>query len=280
MAAGAGSVRGDTTPVQRIPLKIGHRASNMKMIGDFKVFQVASQIPGITGVELQAGQSTPNLYDLDALRRYKKEANRWGFLIPSLAGVWEPGVTIRSPRARQNLEQSIRAAEMLGSSVVLVAAYSDSAPDMTDESSFGPLVALLQDVSRQAADSGVVLGIEMSMSPQDHRKFVDIAGSSAIKVYYDVHNVAYYGHAEDAIPGIRLIGKDRICQVHVKNEGYLIEEPGPIDWPGAFQAFNEIGYDGWYVFETQHKDRQQMLEATRRNVAFLQKHCEMPLADS
>ena len=263
---------------ERIPLKIGHRAASMKMVGDFDVFRVARQIPGILGVELQIAGGSPNLHDLDAVRRYKKEANRWGLMIPSLAGVWDRGVSFRSPDARRNLLQAIRAAELLGARVILVAGFRAESPDMSRESSYGPVVQLLANAAQPAADAGVVLGIETSMSPRDHARFIDLVASPAVKVYYDIHNMPYYGHAADAIPGIGLLGKERICQVHVKNEDRLIEEPGAIDWAAAFDELNRLGYDGWYVFETQHSSRPQMLESTARNVAFLQKHCRMPEA--
>lgn len=261
---------------QRIPLKIAHRASNMRLVGSFEIFKVVRQMPGLAGVELQSGLGTPNLHDLQAVRRYKEEANRWGLLVPSLAGVWQQGKSIRSPEARGDLEHAIRAAELLGSRVILVAAYKEDCPDLSKESSYGPVVALLSAAAVQAADAGVVLGIETSLDPQGHAKLVDMVGSPAVKVYYDVHNMASYGHSEQAISGIAMLGKHRICQVHVKNQARLIEEPGLIDWAAAFRAFNEIGYEGWYAFETQHKDRQQMLDATERNIAFLQKHCVMP----
>ena len=41
---------------QRVPLKIGHRAASMKMVGDFGVFRVARGIPGPGGVELHIAQ--------------------------------------------------------------------------------------------------------------------------------------------------------------------------------------------------------------------------------
>jgi sugar phosphate isomerase/epimerase len=278
-AAAANLVRARAADPQRLPLKIGHRAASMKMVGDFEVFRVARRMPGILGVELQIAGGNPNLHDPDAVRRYKKEAGRWGLMIPSLAGVWDKGQSFRTPGARKNLQQAIRAAEMLGSRVILVAGFRAESPDMSKESSYGPVVALLSGVAREAADAAVVLGIETSMSPRDHGKFVDLVGSPAVKVYYDIHNMPYYGHAAEAIPGITLLGKDRICQVHVKNEDHLIEEPGTVDWAAAFRALNEIGYDGWYVFETQHHDPGQMLDSTARNVAFLQKHCRMPVAE-
>lgn len=120
-------------------------------------------------------------------------------------------------------------------------------------------------------------GLENSLSPADNLKLVDLIDRPNIKVYYDIHNMAYYGYAADAIPGIALLGKRRICQVHVKNEDRPIAEPGLINWAEAFAALNAIEYDGWYVFETSHTSNPQMIEATQKNIDFMRKHCRMPL---
>jgi len=281
--AAAESARGargqQTAPVtQRVPLKIGHRAANMHMVGDFDVFRLARQIPELMGVELQVAGAKPNLRDLDVTRRYKREANRWGMMIPSIAGVWDRGVNIMSPEGRSTVRQSIRAGELLGVRHILVATLDKGCPDMSKESSYGPVVELLADVARDAADAGIVLGIEASMSPEDHRKLIDLVNQPSVRVYYDIYNIVIYAGAQQAISGIKLLGRSRICQVHVKNENRLIEEPGPLDWKGAFEALNEIEYDGWFVFETGHTDRAEMLQATAKNIAFLQKQCRMPLA--
>ncbi len=264
---------------QRVPVKIGHRAASMKMVGDFDVFRVASRIPGLSGVELQIAAGEPNLWDLDAARRYKAEAHRWGIHVPSLAGVWGRGVSIKSsPVAGLQLLKAIRAAELIGSRVILVAFFRDRAPDMRDEDSYGPIVDLLRQAVGAARDAGVVLGLENSLSPADNARLVDMVASPEVKVYYDVHNMAFYGHGEQAVSGIRLLGKDRICQVHVKNDERLIEEAGPVDWRAAFAAFNEIGYEGWYVFESRHASREQLIESTARNIAFLRSQCVMGAA--
>ncbi len=284
IAGGTGLTRsivqepGSAAPnLEQVPLKIGHRAANMKMVGNFDVFKVARRIPGLLGVELQAAAGNPDLFDLDAVRRYKKEANRWGMIIPSLAGVWVKGGSIRSSFAGIDLMQTIRASELLGASVILAAFFDQNAPDMKVESSYGPVVELLQRAAPFAADAGVTLGLENSLNPADNLKLIDLIGRPNVKIYYDVHNVAHYGYADQAIPGIALLGKPRICQVHVKNEDRLIAEPGLIDWAAAFAAFNAIEYDGWYVFETSHTTEAQMIEATGKNIDFLKTHCRMPL---
>lgn len=286
MAAGTGwmtrfvsAAQTSATPQDiSIPLKIGHRAANMKMLGNFDVFKMARRISGLMGVELQVASGNPNLRDLDVVRRYKREASRWGMMVPSVAGVWDPGVSIlQSVAAADNATQSIRVAEILGASVVLVAFFQKDAPDMSNEASYGPVVQLLKRVAPSAADAGVTLGLENSLSPSDNRKLLELVSHPNIKVYYDIHNMAHYGYAAEAIPGIKLLGPDRICQVHLKNRDRLIEGPGLIDWSAALLALNEIGYAGWYVFETDHKNSGQLIEATGKNIAFLRKNARMPV---
>ncbi|MBI5396042.1 MAG: sugar phosphate isomerase/epimerase [Verrucomicrobia bacterium] len=267
-----------TAAKQPLPLKIGIRAASMKMAGNFDVIRTAAGMPGIMGVELQVTAGSPNLRDWDAVRRYKREADRWAMRIPSLAGVWDRGVEISSPAAAENIRLSIRAAELLGSSALLLAFFKKQAPDMTREDSYGPIVAMLKEVAPRAADAGVALGLENSLSPADNAKLVDLVGHPAVGVYYDLHNMAFYGHGDQAIPGVKLLGRERICAVHVKNDDKLIEEPGPIDWAAAFRTFNAIGYEGWYVYETSHANIEDCIADTQKNNAFMRQHARMSAA--
>jgi len=257
------------------PPKIGIRAASMRMAGTPDVFKVAATIPGIQGVELQATAGKPNLRDADAIRRYKKEAQRWGMKIPALAGIWDAGTTIRSPKAAESVLASIRAAEILGARVILAAFFRKDAPNMTDETAYGPVVSMLQKVAKPAADAGVVIGLENSLSPADDRKLVDLVGHPAVAVYYDLYNMDVYGHGKEAVGGIELLGKNRICMVHVKNGKLLVEEPGPIDWPAAFRAFHRIGYAGWYVYETAHDSVEDCIRDTKKNNDFLRRQIQL-----
>ena len=266
-----------TDAKQAIPLKIGIRAASMKMAGNLDGIRTAAGIPGIMGVELQVTSGKPNLRDWDTVRRYKREADRWAMRIPSLAGVFDSG-GISGPNAAENIRLSIRAAELLGSSALLLAFFKKQAPDMTRKDSYGPIVAMLREVAPRASDAGVKLGLENSLSPADNARLVDLVGHPAVGVYYDLHNMAFYGHGEHAIPGIKLLGKERICAVHVKNGDKLIEEPGPIDWAAAFREFNAIGYEDWYVYETSHDNIEDCIKDTQRNNVFLRQHARMPAA--
>jgi len=280
-AAGVGGTLGrlakaEPGEARRTGLKIGIRAASMKMVGDFDVIKTAAGIPGIRGVELQAAHGTPNLRDPDAVRRYRQEARRWGIEIPSLAGVWDRGVHINSPGAADSLLKSIRAAESLSAGVILLAFFRRHAPDMAREESYGPVVDLLLATAERASRAGVVMGLENSLGPADNKRLVDLVDHPAVRVYYDPHNMAHYGHADQAISGIKLLGRERICMVHVKNGEKLIEEPGPIDWPAAFRAFGDVEYDGWYIYETAHASTEDCIRDTRKDNAFLQQHVPTP----
>ena len=63
----------------------------------------------------------------------------------------------------------------------------------------------------------------------------------------------------------------------MKNEERLLADDGPIDWRAAFDALDEIGYDGWYVLESRHPDRAHLLETTPKHVEFMRRHCRMPV---
>jgi L-ribulose-5-phosphate 3-epimerase len=256
-----------------LPLRIGHREASMKKVGNPDLFRLASEIPGLLGVEPQVVSGDWRLWEKENLLRYKREANRWGVQIPSLSGIWPRGASIlKTDTAPEHIRRSIRAAEFLGSSVILVAFFRENCPDMSKESSYGPVVEMLKKVAPEAADAGVVLGLENSLNPAGNVQLIDLVGHPAVKIYYDLHNCEFYGHAGQAVPGIKLMGRNRIGQVHVKNEAKLIEEPGKIDWGAALDALKAIGYDGWYVFESQHSSDKQCIEATVKNIAFLRRH--------
>ncbi|MBV8549802.1 MAG: sugar phosphate isomerase/epimerase [Acidobacteriaceae bacterium] len=251
-----------------IPLKFGHRQANMVEQTGPIVFEIARRIRGLSGVELQMIWKGQDLSDHETTLAYKREANRWAVQVPSIAGIWSHGESIFNiGSARQTIQRAIRAAELLGASVILVALFDANCPNMSDESSYGPVVDLLQNVSSEAADAGVALGLETSLTPADDKKFVDLVNRSAVRIYYDATNkeLAYPGQS---VPGIQLLGQ-RIVQIHLKNEDRLLSEPAKVNWPAALRALQRISYQGWYVFETKHQNPEQCVLATQQNIDFV-----------
>jgi sugar phosphate isomerase/epimerase len=264
-AAGAAARRGWAEPL----LKFGHRQANMEVAPGPAVFDLAKQIHGLNGVELQVFFKGTTLWDKENLLSYKSAAERTGLDIPSIAGIWPPGAGLPQPTAEEHIRKSIQAAEALKARTILIACFDQNCPKMNDEKSYGPVVTLLQKVAGQARDAGVVLGMETSNSPAEDRKLIDLVDRPSVRVYYDLFNVEHYQHTNEAVPGIALL-RDRIRQVHMKNEDKLLEQPGPVNWAAAVKGLAAIGYGGWFVFETAHHSQQEVVEATGKNIRFVQ----------
>jgi L-ribulose-5-phosphate 3-epimerase len=252
-------------------LKFGHRQANMEVDPGPAVFDVAKQIHGLTGVELQVFFKGTTLWDKDNLATYQVAAEKTGLAIPSIAGIWPPGASLMQPTAEEHIRKAIQAAEALKAKTILIACFEQNCPKMNDEKSYGPIVALLQKVSGAAKDAGVVLGMETSNSPADDRKLIDLVDRPSVQVYYDLFNVERYEHRNEAVPGVAVL-KKRIRQVHMKNDKLLLEETGPVDWAAAAKQLAKIGYAGWIVFESAHTSQQQCVDATQKNIAFVTKN--------
>lgn len=249
-------------------LKFGHRQANMVSEPGAAVFDLARQIHGLSGLELQVHFKGSTLWDPETLRGYQRAAERTGLAIPSLAGVWPAGANIFQPTAEENLRKALRAAESLGAATILVACFEANCPRMDRENSYGPVVALLERISGAALDAGVTIGMETSLAPADDRKLIDLVDRRNVRVYYDLDNVERYAHTGQAVPGIALLG-NRIRQVHLKNEDRLLEQPGRLNWADAVKGLAAIGYMGWFVFETTHAGPEQCIDATQKNIEFV-----------
>ncbi len=91
------------------------------------------------------------------------------------------------------------------------------------------------------------------------------AGSKWIRVYYDVGNSTNIG-GFDAPKEIRWLGKSRICQIHLKDKGYLGE--GKVNFPEVLRAIEEIGFQGFANLETSSPSG-SVESDVRRNLAYL-----------
>ena len=75
------------------------------------------------GVELQVTAGKPNLRDWDAVRSYKQRGGSLGRCAFRRWRAFGTRRQIGSPAAAENVRLSIRAAELLGSSVILLAFF-------------------------------------------------------------------------------------------------------------------------------------------------------------
>src|SRR5665213_545506 len=261
-------------PPQRPPLRFGHRQANMVTAPGQDIFDVASKIPGLSGVELQMIWKGQDLSDDLAQKDspaaiYKQLSERTSIAVPSIAGIWKPGEKIFDlPVAEKAITNAIRTCEFFGAKTILIALYSANCPDMSDEKSFVPVVTLLQKLGPRASDAGVSLGLETSLTPTDENKLLGLIDRPALRTYYDITNEEDY-HPGVGVRGIEILGP-RIVQCHLKNQDRLLTElPSRVDWVAAFKAFKKIHYHGWYVFETKHASPERCIADTEANIAFV-----------
>ncbi len=106
---------------------------------------------------------------------------------------------------------------------------------------------LLREIAPTAERTGVMLGLETTISARDNTRIMDRAKSPAVLTYYDVGNSSKNGFA--VVEEIRWLGRDRICEVHLKDNPHFLGE-GPLAFPPIVEALADIGFTGWAQLET------------------------------
>lgn len=160
---------------------------------------------------------------------------------------------------------SIRITRDMKTRVVLLPFFGKGALETRQEMDY--VGDVLKELGPEAEKAGVILGIEDTISAEDNVRILDRAQSKAVLVYYDVGNSTIAGF--DPVKEIKWLGKERICQFHLKDNPHYLGE-GKIDFPAVLQAIAEIGYSGYANLETDAPSK--VVEADLiRNLQFLRK---------
>jgi L-ribulose-5-phosphate 3-epimerase len=124
----------------------------------------------------------------------------------------------------------------------------------------------LRDLAVEAEKAHVMLGLEDTISAEDNVRIMDRARSKNVRVYYDVGNSTKNGF--DVVKEIRWLGKDRICQIHLKdNPNYMGE--GKIDFTEVVKAIRDIGFTAYANLETDTLPGSTVEADMRRNLAYI-----------
>lgn len=231
-------------------------------------FDVAKTI-GLGGVQVsyntkndEAGLSNPA-----TLQAIREASARTGIAVSSLGMARLNQVPYKSePRAEEWVWNSVDAAKALGVEVVLLAFFSDG--DLrNDPAGKKVVIERLKKVAPQAEKQGIILGIESYLSAQEHLEIIEAVGSKAVRVYYDARNSADAGH--DIYKEIPFLGKDLICELHMKENDVLLGE-GTIDWPRVARMLKEIDYRGWMQIESAMPQKADLVNSYRHNRQFLE----------
>lgn len=252
-------------------LRIGACDWSIGKSSDIGAFSLAQQI-GLDGIQVNLGSDANNMHmrEKDRQRAYIEESKRTGVQIASLAIGELNRVPYKSePRTDEWVWDAVDVAHNLDVTVILLAFFAEN--DLRgDARGKEDVIRKLKVVAPKAEKSGVILGIESYLSAEEHMDIIQQVGSKNLKVYYDFRNSADAGY--DVIKEIKWLGKDMICELHMKENGFRLGE-GTMDWKKISETLIEMEYygDGWMQIESANPKGADVTESYKHNLAFLRK---------
>ncbi len=229
--------------------------------------QLAAQI-GLDGVQLSLGTVDNNMHlrRKDIQEAYKKAAMDYGVRIGGLAIGELNNVPYKSDsRTIAWVSDSIDVAKAIGVKTVLLAFFNKG--DLkNDKEGQKVVIERLQKIAPKAEKAGIILGIESWLSAREHMDIIKAVGSANVQVYYDVANSHQMGY--NIYEEIRWLGKNQICEIHAKENGYLLGQ-GKIDFKEVRKAIDDITYTGWIQIEGAIPEKKEIVESYRLNNSFM-----------
>ena len=213
-------------------------------------FELAARI-GLDGVQVDFGRlsesvTTLPLFDEAHQEKILAAAAKHRVSISSLAMGVLNSVPYKSDAATEQwVLDSVRVAQRLKTRVTLLAFFSKG--DLVDDpAGVTEVIRRLKILAPRAQSAGLVYGIESWLKAPELERILDAVKSPAIKVYYDVGNMQKVG--EDVGAAIRRLGRERICEIHLKDYDDLYGK-GSMNFPKVRSALDAIGYRGWLGIE-------------------------------
>ncbi len=247
--------------------KIGACDWSIRQRQKLEAFAAAKEI-GLDGIEVSFSDpgKENDLREEDVRTQYLELSKKHGIEIASLAmGVLNSIPYAEDPRTEQWVADVVDVMPKLGVKNCLLAFFGkgniNGEREKQDE-----VIRRLKRVAPKAEKAGVVLGVESRLNAEDHIRIVDEVGSPAVQVYYDVANM--HGMGYDIYKEIRQLGKDRICQFHMKEIGHLLGQ-GDVDFPRVKEAIDEIGFSGWLIIESAMERGKGVTECYQHNQKYL-----------
>jgi L-ribulose-5-phosphate 3-epimerase len=237
----------DQLLAKRLPLKIGVTDWNLDQEGKIGAVATAKKI-GFDGVEVSLGVGTDKLplSSPDLQRQYLEASRKSNLPIESTClEILHRNVLKSDPLAQRWVADSIPITGALGARIILLPFFGKGALKTQQEMNY--VSDYLKEIAPEAEKSKVILGLENTISAEDNARILDRVKSRAVRVYYDIGNSTHGKF--DILKEIRWLGKDRICQFHLKDNPHYLGK-GTINVPAVIDAIAEIGFSGWAMLET------------------------------
>jgi L-ribulose-5-phosphate 3-epimerase len=250
-------------------LKIGVTDWNLQQSGKVEAVALAHRL-GFDGVEVSLGRKPVDgklpLDNAELQTQYVAAAKEQGI---ALAGTCLDILHVnylKSDKLGQKwLGDAIPITKKLNARVMLMPFFGKGAMATPEEMDY--VGDVLKELAPAAEKAGILLGLEDTISAENNVRIMDRSRSKAVRVYYDVGNSTNNGF--DVVKEIRWLGKDRICQIHLKdNPGYIGE--GKIDFLAVMRAIDDIKFVGFANLETSAPSHSIESDMTR-NLGYIRK---------
>lgn len=215
-----------------------------------EAFELAKRI-GLDGVQVDFGRvkegaTTLPLFDEAQQEKILAASAQHSVAISSLAlGVLNTVPYKSDAATEQWVLDSVRVMQRMKARVTLLAFFSKG--DLVDDAAgVTEVIRRLKKLAPRAEAAGVVYGIESWLKAPELERILDAVNSPAIRIYYDVGNMQKVG--EDVGAAIRRLGRERICEVHLKDYDNLYGK-GSMNFPKVRSALDAAGYRGWLGVE-------------------------------
>jgi L-ribulose-5-phosphate 3-epimerase len=249
------------------PLRIGVTDWNLNLGANPDAVPLAAKL-GFEGVQISFGRKLVDdkmpVDDPEVIARYLRFSRENKIPIDGTCvdRLHDNGLK-SDPLAPRWVLDSIRLTKALETKVLLLPFFSRWALQTREEMDY--VGDALRDLAPEATRAGVILGLENTISAEDNVRIMERSRSASVKVYYDVGNSTVAGF--DPVKEIRWLGRERICQFHLKDNPHYLGE-GSIQFAPILRAIREIQFAGYANLETDAPSKQ--LDADlRRNLAYV-----------
>lgn len=226
-----------------VKFKVGVTDWNLRQTAKTASVALAKQI-GFEGVQISIGRQM-QLKDPALQQAFLAEAKRTGLPLASLClDILHVNGLKSDPLGQRWVAEAIPIAKAMGVRVILLPFFGKWALQTQAEMDY--VGDALREVAPQAEKTGVILGLEDTISARDNVRIMERSKSPAVLTYYDVGNSTLHGFK--IVEEIRWLGNARICEVHLKDNPNFLGQ-GKIDFPAVVDALADIGFDKWAQLE-------------------------------
>ncbi|MCS6952499.1 MAG: sugar phosphate isomerase/epimerase family protein [Bryobacterales bacterium] len=248
-------------------LKIGVTDWNLNQTGRIEAVALAARL-GFDGVEVSLGRKPVNdklpLADPAIQEQYLAETRKHGIAVAGTClDILHVNYLKNDPLGQKWVADGIPITQKLNARVMLLPFFGKGA--LTTRQEMDYVGDVLRELAPEAEKAGVILGLENTLSAEDNVRIMERARSKAVLVYYDVGNSTNGGF--DIFKEIRWLGKERICQMHLKDNPHYLGE-GKIDFPAVIAAMADIDFAGFANLETVSPSKSVEADM-RRNLTYV-----------